>query len=185
RPGRRPARAARPQPGPAKDREVADHRRGHRVAAFHDRPGRSAARFARFDRPRARRAFGPHRGRHLLHRRRMAGGRGGRGGVRAPAPDDDPVDYWKPVLTDGDPEVRAIVIDKLAGVPEGLRGGAVDAIADAAADENVKVRRAAMSNLALTKTAKGVAAAIKGLDDPDRAVVLSALKVMAQYKDRS
>jgi HEAT repeat protein len=105
--------------------------------------------------------------------------------VRAPAPDDDPVDYWKPVLTDGDPEIRAIVIDKLAAVPEGLRGGAVDAIADVAADENVKVRRAAMSNLALTKTAKGVAAAIKGLDDPDRAVVISALKVLAQYKDES
>ena len=40
-----------------------------------------------------------------------------------------------------------------------------------------------MSNLALTKTAKGVVAAIKGLDDPDRAVVISALKVLAQYKD--
>jgi HEAT repeat protein len=109
----------------------------------------------------------------------------GKYSIRAPAPDDDPVDYWKPVLTDGDPEIRAIVIDRLAGVPEGLHGGAVDAIADVAADENVKVRRAAMSNLALTKTAKGVAAAIKGLDDPDRTVVLSALKVLTQYKDES
>jgi HEAT repeat protein len=109
----------------------------------------------------------------------------GRFSVRPPAPNEDPVAYWKPELHDTDSRIRVIAIGQLSQVSEPYRQGAADAIAEIAADEDVVARRAAMSALSVGKTSASLAAAIKGLDDKDGAVARRAVKVLGQYQDES
>lgn len=107
----------------------------------------------------------------------------GKYSIHAPGPKDDPVKYWQPVLQDKNPKIRAIVIQRLATLPEKYREKSIPVIADAITDTDPEIRLAVLKDLAQTKTPKTVAAAIIALDDTDPAVAQQALKLLAQYKD--
>ena len=109
----------------------------------------------------------------------------GKFSVRPPLVGEDPVAYWKPVLAEDDPQKRIVAIGQLAQAQAPYRERAADCIAEAAGDEQVSVRRAAMTGLAVAKTASGVAAGMKGLDDADVEVERRAATLLGQYREES
>jgi HEAT repeat protein len=109
----------------------------------------------------------------------------GKFSVRPPPVGEDPVAYWKPVLEEEDPQKKIVAIGQLALAQAPYREGAADAIAAVAGDEQVSVRRAAMTGLAVAKTASGVAAGMKGLEDADLEVEKRAAALLGQYREES
>jgi HEAT repeat protein len=109
----------------------------------------------------------------------------GKFSVRPPPVGEDPVAYWRPVLAEEDPQKKIVAIGQLAQAQPPYRERAADTIAAVAGDERVSVRRAAMTGLAVAKTADAVAAGLKGLDDPDLEVEKRAAALLGQYREES
>jgi HEAT repeat protein len=102
-----------------------------------------------------------------------------------PGKNQNPVEFWSPLRSDPDPEVRLFMVQQLSRVPDANRTQARDLIAEMVGDNDARVRRSALLNVTQTQSPKAIEGVMRGLNDADDDVALIAIRASGRFHDES